>query len=450
MLGPDQWLEIGAMEIYDETLEYIGIGALEITLLSSDQKEAIIQDAKLDEEYMQLYKAVSKGENINAKYTIQEELLAWNGMVYAPKAMRGKVMKSNHNSKVAGNFGRDRTMELISRNFFWPKMEDDVRRHCNECDNCQRTKAPRPAKHGLQQPLELPCKLWTHISTDFISDLPESSGYTMILVVVNRFTKMAHFIPVSKKDSPLVAKAYLENRWKYHRFPEDVVSNQDETFTGQYFPHRYNYLGMKRSMSTAFHPQTEGQTERLNQVIEVYLRSHCNYAQIDWAEMLAMVEFAYNNSKHSTTKITPFYANYGYEPRTYWPTDIQFRNPVSQMYGHYMTAVHKRLSDQLETVYDSLAKYYNKKRQSIERFEKGELVMLNGQNIRSKGRCRKLDDKMYGPFKILSTGHNDCYCKLELPSWWKINPTFNIAVLERYRGKNPEGEIIEIEADNAG
>jgi len=301
MLGPDQWLEVGAMEIYDETLEYIDIGALEITLLRSDQKEVIFQDAKLNDEYMQLCKEVSKGENIDANYTIQEELLAWKGRIYIPKAMRKKVMQSEHNSKVAGHFGKDRTLELISQNFFWAKKEDDVRQYCNECDNCQRTKTPRHAKHGLLHPLELPCKPWTHISTDSITDLPESSGYTKILVVVDRFTKMAHFIPVSKKDSPSVAKAYLNNVWKYHRFPEDVVSDRDRTFTGQYFTDLYNYLGIKPIMSTAFHPQTDWQTERINQVIDAYLRSNCNYKQNNWAEMLAMAEFVYNNLNHSAT-----------------------------------------------------------------------------------------------------------------------------------------------------
>ena len=229
-----------------------------------------------------------------------------------------------------------------------------------------------------------------------------------------------------------------------------MVSDRDSTFTGQYFTDLYNYLGIKRFMSTAFHPQTDGQTERINQVIVAYLRSYCNYEQNDWAEMMGMAEFAYNNSKHSATKISPFYANYGYEPRTNWPTDIQFRNPASEMYGHYMTEVHKKLSAQLETVRSSMAKYYDRKRRSIESFKKGELVMLNSKNIRSKGRCKKLDDKMYGTFKILSVGHNNLYCKIELPLTWKIHPTFNISLLERYRGKNPEREVIEIEADDAG
>jgi hypothetical protein len=94
-----------------------------------------------------------------------------------------------------------------------------------------------------------------------------------------------------------------------------------------------------------------------------------------------------------------------------------------------MTGVPKRLSEQLEVVRESMAKYYDKKRRSIEKFKKGELVILSGKYIRSKGRCRKLDDKMYGPFKILSVGHNDRYCKLEMPAAWKIHPTFNMSLL---------------------
>jgi len=155
-------------------------------------------------------------------------------------------------------------MELGSRNFYWPKMEDDVRKYCNECDNCQRTKAPRHAKHGLLHPLELASKPWTHISTDFITDLPESQEYKNILVVVDRFTKMAHFIPIINREATEVARAYLNGVWKYHGIPEDIVSDRDATFTGQYIANLYDYLGIKRSMSTAYHPQTDGQTERMN------------------------------------------------------------------------------------------------------------------------------------------------------------------------------------------
>jgi len=349
MLDKEQWLEVGAMQLDGEEYEEIQISAMEVELLLPEAKERIKEKALLDELNRKLCKQVTKGENIDKWFSIKDELLCWKNRIYVPEKLRQRIIQSEHDSKVAGHFARDRTVELLSRNFYWTNMERNVRKYCSECDICQRTKAPRHVKYGLLHPLELACKPWTHISTDYITDLPESEGATIILVVVDRFTKMAHFVPIKKKDSPTVARAYLENVWKYHGFPEDVVSDRNTTFTGSFFTDLYNYLGIKRSMSTAYHPQTDGQTERINQVIESYLRSYCNYEQNDWASMLAMAEYAYNNSKHSATKISPFYANYGIKARTSWPTEIQFRNAASEIYGHYMTEVHKRLKARLET-----------------------------------------------------------------------------------------------------
>jgi len=366
MLDKSQWLEVGAMDLNtNNEYETIQISAIDMEQLLPEAKERIKEKAMLDEKYRDLCKQVSLGGNIDGNFTIANELLCWKNRIYVPEGLRQRVIQSEHDWKVAGHFGRERTMELLSRNFYWTNEERDIRKYCSECDNCQRTKAPRHAKHGLLHPLELACKPWTHISMDFITDLPESGGATMILVVVDRFTKMAHFIPIEKKDSPTVARAYLENVWKYHGFRENVVSDRDSTLTGSFFTDLYNYLGIKRSMSTAYHPQTDGQTERINQVIEFYLRSYCNYEQNNWASMLAMAEYAYNNSKHSSTKISPLYANYGFEPRTTWPTEIQFRNPASELYGHYMTSIHTKLKGRLSEAMESMKKNYNKKRKSI-------------------------------------------------------------------------------------
>jgi hypothetical protein len=163
--------------------------------------------------------------------------------------------------------------------------------------------------------------------------------------------------------------------------------------------------------------------------------------------MLAMAEYAYNNSKHSVTKISPIYANYGFEARTSWPTEIQFRNPASEMYGHYMTEVHKRLKERLEDAIEAMKKHYNKRRKEVVPFKKGELVLLNGRNIRAKHRCKKLEDKMLGPFEILSVGSNNRYCKPKLPEHCKLHPVFNIDLLEQYKGTDPKNQVIEIEAD---
>ena len=447
MLDVSQCLEVGAMDLDTKTeYESIQISAMHVEQLLPEGKERIKEKAMLDQKYRDLCKQVSSG-NTDGNFTITNELLCWKNRIYVPEGPRQRVIPSEHDLKVAGHFGRERTLELLSRNFYWTNMERDVRKYCSECDNCQRTKAPRHAKHGLLHPLELACKPLTHISTDFITDLPDSDGATIILVVVDRFTKMAHFIPIKKKDSPTVARAYLENVWKYHGIPEDVVSDRDSTFTGSFFTDLYNYLGIQPSMSTAYLPQTDRQTERINQVIESYLRFYCNYEQNDWASMLAMAEYAYNNSKHLSTKISPFYANYGFEPRTTWPTEIQCRNPASELYRHYMTSIHTKLKERLSEATESMKRNYNKKTKSIEPFEKGELVMLNGRNIRAKHWCRKLEDKMFGPFEVLSVGKNQRYCKLGLPDSWKIHPVFDIDLLERYKGTDQKKQVVEVEAD---
>jgi len=380
MMDKEQCLEVGAMEI-DLDYESIQISAIDIHQLLLEAKQRIKEKAMLDEKYRELCKQVKKDGNIDKNFTITDDLLCWKNRIYVPEGIRQRIIQSEHDSKMAGHFGTVRTLELLSNNFYWVNMDRDIRKYCSKCDICHRTKALRHAKHGLLHPLELACKPWTHISTDFITDLPESEGATIILVVVDRFTKMTHFIPIKKKDSPRVARAYFENIWKYHGFPEDVVSDRDSTFTGSFFTDLYNYLGIKRSMSTAYHPQTDGQMERINQVIESYLRSYCNYERNDLASMLAMAEYAYNNSKHASTKISPFYANYGFQARKMWPTDIQFRHPASEIYGHYMNEVYQKLKQRLPESVEMMQKHYNKRRKTMEPLKKGELVLLHGRKI---------------------------------------------------------------------
>jgi hypothetical protein len=281
-----------------------------------------------------------------------------------------------------------------------------------------------------------------------MTDLPESDRAMIILVVVDQLTKMVHFVLIKRKDSPMVARAHLENVWKYHAFPKEVISDRDTTFTGSLFTDLYSYLGIKYSMSTAYHPQTDWHTEPFNQVIKAYLRSYCNYEQNDWASMLAMAEYADNNSKLASTKISPFYANSAFKPQTNWPTKIQFWNPASELYGHYMTSIHGRLRERLPESVELMKKNYNRRRKSIEPLKKGTLVMLNGQKLRAKHRGNKLQDTMLGPFEGLSVGSNFRYCKLKLLDPWEILLVFNIDLLERYNGTDSKKQIIDIEVDS--
>jgi hypothetical protein len=265
------------------------------------------------------------------------------------EAIRNEILESEHDHPTAGHFGQRKTTELISRNFYWPNMEETINNYVRTCDSCQRNKSRRHAKYGLLQPLELAYAPWESISVDFIVSLPESEGFNQIMVTVDRFTKMSHFIALPETATASdVAKVFLSEIWKLHGLPKEIVSDRDTKWTGEFWQGICKALNIKRKLSTAFHPQTDGQTERVNQTLETYLRTFINYDQDDWYQMLPLAEFAYNNSYTTATKTTPFYANYGFHPKNIWPSDFETKNPASSVYGHWLRSVHQKIKDTLE------------------------------------------------------------------------------------------------------
>jgi len=220
------------MQIDDEEYESRNIEASDSNQLLPEATERTKEIAMLDEENKSSCKNLCSGDIVDNYYELKDDILFWKNRVYAPKEMRQRIMKSEHDSKFAVHFGRERTMLIIARIFYWRKMEMDLWKYCKECDNCQRSKCPWHAKHGLLHLFEMACTPWAHIGTDFKNMLPESKEATMISVVVDRVTNMPHFILMKKQDPPTVAMAYLENVWNYHGFPKNVVSDRDGTFTG--------------------------------------------------------------------------------------------------------------------------------------------------------------------------------------------------------------------------
>jgi len=204
-------------------------------------------------------------------------------------------------------------------------------------------------------------------------------------------------------------------------------------------------------MSTAFHPQTDGQTERLNQTIEAYLRSFVNHEQDDWAGLLPMAEFAYNNSVTTATGLSPFYANYGFHPTATNPAAAHPLNPASKVYAHWMHAVHEKTRESLEEAQDRMRRYSDPKRKDPPVYQVGDLVMLNGRNIQTRRPSRKLDHKNHGPFQIERIV-SPLAVKLTLPRKWKIHDVFHVSLVEPYRTGNqrspPNAAKVLREADD--
>jgi len=192
----------------------------------------------------------------------------------------------------------------------------DIGKYMEGCNLCQQMKNRTEELAGKLKLSEVPQKMWTHLTVDFIMKLPVVAGKDAILVVYDRLSKMTHFVAMTEGTSVEgLARLLWDNVWKLHGLPESVVSDRGPQFTAELMKELNKMLGIKTKLSTAFHPQTDGQTERMNQELEQYLRFFLENRQKDWPEWLVVAEFAINNKVHTATKVSLFIANYGREMR---------------------------------------------------------------------------------------------------------------------------------------
>ncbi|KAH0603285.1 uncharacterized protein H6S33_007607 [Morchella sextelata] len=200
--------------------------------------------------------------------------LFYRGSIYVPDydPLKLRILKLYHDAVSAGHPGREKIFELISRDYYWPLMWNYIARYVRNCHSCQRSKPNTQGKLGILRPLPIPEQPWQEVSMDFVTGLPESEGYNAIMVVVDRLTKMRYFLSCNTTiNSEDVAQLYLRNTWKLHGLPTHVTSDRGLQFTAKFWRTLYKHLGIEARMSTTFHPETDGQTERLNAVMEQYL-----------------------------------------------------------------------------------------------------------------------------------------------------------------------------------
>src|ERR1700716_4291714 len=208
-----------------------------------------------------------------------DSLLLFDNLIYVPDddALRLELMRMHHDAPLAGHYSTKKTLELLSRSYYFPHMAKYVKKYVNTCDICAHGKAPRHRPHGELAPLPVPTGPWRGISCDFIVDLPLSNGYDAALTLIDRLTKMGHFVPCTKTASSTdFARMYRDSVVRLHGFPDSIVSDRGAIFTSKFWKALSRLTGTKPRLSTAFHPQTDGQTERTNQTVEQYLRMYCN------------------------------------------------------------------------------------------------------------------------------------------------------------------------------
>ena len=366
---------------------------------------------------------------------------------------RRKIMRLAHDDPMAGHYGATRTVEKICRRFSWPGMRKDVEEYIRECVICQRAKIRRQKKIGLLQPLPEPDGPWQWITMDFITDLPPSrldgNVYDAILVIVDRFSKMVHYIP-SRKDvkAESLARTFIHEVIRLHGVPEMLTSDRGPIFTSQFWRTFWEHLSSHLTHTTAYHPQSDGQTERQNATLEDYLRCYCNFEQDDWALWLDIAEFAYNDSRHATTGFTPFEVNLGRHPNSgRWPTTgKKGRAPPARELAAKLVNLHQELRERLVKANERMKQQYDKHHRDVQ-FEKGEQVLLSNQWLSSLRPKRKLDYKYRGPFEVLERIKANAY-RVQLPEGSRSHNVFHASMLEKYHPPSDEERQNEITPDS--
>jgi len=251
------------------------------------------------------------------------------------------------------------------------------------CDSCQRNKNRTEQPAGKLMPNSIPEKPWTHISADFITKLPIAQGYDSILVVVDRLTKMVHFISTTEKTSAEgLARLFRDNVWKLHRLPESIISDRGPQFTAGLMRELNRILGIESKLSTASHPQTNGQTERVNQELEQYLRMFIDHRQEQWPNWLGTAEFAYNNKTHSSTKVLPFKANYGQDPRMGFEMRRKGKYEGTEKFIMKIKKIQEEAKVALGKAQEEMKKYTDRKRAEVDKYKVGDLVMLSTKDLK--------------------------------------------------------------------
>ena len=369
--------------------------------------------------------------------TTPEGLLLFNGLVYVPSGLRADIFSERHEDTTSGHQGIGKTLERITRNYYFPAMRKYVEKRISECTECNRNKASRHAPYGQLKSPKTPSGAWKSIALDFVVKLPLSREpltgieYDSILVITCRLTKYGYFIPyLEASTAEDLAYVFLRFIHSNHGLPEEIISDRDKLFTSRFWKSLMDQLGVKHKLSTAYHPQTDGQTERLNQTMEQYLRCFVNYQQNNWVKLLPMAQFAYNSAITETTKVSPFFANYGFEPEAYrQPKEFQALAQQAQMDVAQLKTLHEQLASDIKFLAHRSAIYYNKKRKKGPHLKRGDRVYLLRKNIKTQRPSNKLDHVKLGPFKIKKEVSSVNY-ELELPQGMKIHPVFHVSLLE--------------------
>ena len=397
----------------------------------SSDLQGIAQDYTKDQDFQAQYQEPQK------PFERQGELLLRNGKICIPKGeFRLKVLHDYHCTPITGHMGITKTINRIVPKYFWKNMRSDILRYVRSCQ-CQRAKSSNQKPAGLLQPLEPPESKWTHLAMDFITPLPLSSkGHNGVYLVVDRLSKMIRIIPTEPNlDAPTTALLFKDNIYRHHGLPCNIISDRDPLFMSKFWTSLFKLLGTKLSPSSAYHPQTDGQSEIMNRKLEEMIRSFANFDKSNWDQYLVDFEVAYNSAVNATTGFSPFYLNYGIHPRTV-PLDLLSADaPAASSFLQNMQNAIREARKQIIKANENTARYVNKSRNPAN-YNVGDKVWLSTKNLALEdgSGSRKLNPKYCGPFEI-TEDINGVTFRLKLSQPMKsrgIHDAFHASLLKPY------------------
>ncbi|GJY42186.1 retrotransposon-related protein [Tanacetum coccineum] len=370
---------------------------------------------------------------------VNEKLIRKGKLVVGKdEAVRNEILNHFHEGAIGGHSGVKVTTQKLCSLFYWKGLRKQVKNFVRECLVCQRYKPDLAAYPGLLQPLPIPEKVWTSVSMDFIEKLPKSQGKTAILVVVDRLSKYAHFVALSHPFTAVqVAQVFLDTIYKLHGLPQTIVSDRDKVFISTFWRELFKLLQVKLTMSTAYHPQTDGQTEVVNRCLEGYLRCMTGEHPKEWAKWLPLAELWYNTNYHSAINTTPFEVVYGQTP----PIHVPYLGGVSKVEAVDRSLKARELAIQVLKFH--LKRAQNRMKQHADKgrseriLEVGDWVLLKLQPHRQvtlrRDKQHKFSAKYYGPYKVLEKIGSVAY-KLMLPATAQVHDVFHVSQLKKVKG----------------
>ncbi|CAL5414693.1 unnamed protein product [Camellia sinensis] len=372
-------------------------------------------------------------------YTIENQVLKFEGRLCVADVpdLKRKILQEAHSSKFAIHPGSTKMYQDVKRTFWWPNMKREIAEFVFQCLCCQQVKAEHQRPAGLLQPLSIPEWKWEHISMDFVVGLPRTQrGMDSIWVIVDRFTKSAHFLPVKRTfNADRLAELYMNEIVRLHGVPMSIVSDRDPKFVSRFWQSLQGALGTELRFSTAFHPQTDGQTERTNQTLEDMLRLCVLDFQGSWESHLPLVEFAYNNSYQASIGMAPYEALYGRECRSpiCW-TEVGDRVLIGPELVQMTTEKIKLIQQRIKTAQSRQKSYADQRRRELE-FEIGDHVFLKVSpmtGVSRFGKKGKLAPRYIGPFEILEKVNIVAYRLALPPDLSQVHSVFHVSMLRKY------------------